>query len=252
MKAFFALIRNDSRLEKEDRGQRTFLGLIYSLLLYFLIFGGLNFTSEFIDLGFIIWFLVILTPFGNAIYLLNKEWQEGTTGWWLTLPYSRSLLLSAKCIASFWQVLKLYGILFVLTLIMPFIYSSVQPAFLRAQQPQFLHLLQACVNDLSWLLIISPFSIALGALILIISRSRWAPSSSFSWVGVGVGLLSNLYVAKALGLAPLNMLSNHNFEQGYYLSVNGSDFFTTLFISLGISALLFAFSVYLLNRHVEV
>ncbi|TGE38265.1 hypothetical protein E4K67_09875 [Desulfosporosinus fructosivorans] len=250
MKVFWALVRNDSKLEKDD--QRTFLNQVFSIFTIILVSAGLSWTAEFINLGFIVWCLLILTPFGNAIYLLNKEWQEGSTGWWLTLPYSKSVLLSAKCIASFWRVLKIYGILFATTLIMPFVYNSFQPAFLRAQQPQFLDLLQACAKDLSWLLIISPFSITLGALIVIISRSHWAHASSLSWTGVGFGILINLYVAKAFAISPLNNLSNRNLEQGYFLSVNESYFFTPLLISLTVSALMFIFSVYLLNRHVEV
>ena len=109
-----------------------------------------------------------------------------------------------------------------------------------------------CAKDLSWLLIISPFSIALGALIVIITRSHWAPASSLSLAGVGFGLLINLNVAKAFGISPLSKLSTRHLEQGYFLSVSGNNFFPTLLISLTISALLFAFSVYVLKYHVEV
>jgi uncharacterized membrane protein YczE len=84
---------------------------------------------------------------------------------------------------------------------------------------------------------------------VMVTRSHWIPSVLLFWIGLG--LLVNLYVAKALGLSPLSAPSVH-LEQGYYLSVNESDFSTIAFIVLAVSALLFAFSVYVLDRHVEV
>lgn len=251
MKVFLALVRNDSKFGKADPSllNRIYFGVALGL-------GQIGLTwathQGFINSGFVMWCFLISIPYVTASYLLNKEWQERTTGWWLTLPYSRSLLLSAKCVASFWRVLKIYAILFATTLIMMSLYNSMLPNFLRDQQPQFLDLLQACAKDLSWLLIISPFSILLGALMVIMARSHWLPATSLFWAGFGLGFLANLYVAMALGFSSLSTPSNLHLEQGYFLSVNESDFFTTLVISLTISALLFVFSVYLLRRHVEV
>lgn len=251
MKVFLALVRNDTKFGKADP---SYLNRMYFAVALFLGQLGLTWATRqgFINSGFVIWCFLISIPYVNASYLLNKEWQEGTTGWWLTLPYSKNLLLSAKCVASFWRVLKIYAIFFVTTQIMMLLYNSMLPNFLRDQQPQLLDLLQACAKDLSWLLIISPFSIMLGGLMIIMARSHWLPSATAFWAGFGLGLLTNLYVAKALGFSSLSKPPSVHFEHGYFLSVNGSDFFTTLLISLTISALLFVFSVYLLNRHVEV
>lgn len=249
MKVFWALVRNDSKFEKGDPRRGSSLNILSFIIVYTLGISGFLWADGqgFFNVGFIMWCFLISTPFGNSIYLLNKEWQAETTGWWLTLPYSRSLLLSAKCVASFLHVLMGYAFIFAYTLIMALISNSFQPVFLA--HPQLIDILQGCAIDLSWLLILSPFSILLGALIVIIIRSHWVDSTSLSWVGLG--LLANLYVAKALGILPQGVPSVRP-DQGYFLSVNGSDFFTPLFVSLAVSALLFAFSVYVLKWHVEV
>jgi len=249
MKAFLALVINDSKFEKGDLREKTLLNSIYAGIAGALAMGGLlwaNFRG-FVNGGFIMWCFLILIPYGNSIYLLNKEWQEGTTGWWLTLPYSRSFLLCAKCVASFWRVLMMYATLFATTQIMTLYSNSTRPDFLP--HPQLLDVFQACVKDLSWLLIVSPFSILLGALMVIITRSHWVSASLLFWAGFG--LLTNLYAAKAIGLSPLSTLPVYP-VQHYYLSMNGNDFYTTALIVLTTSALLFAFSVYVLDRHVEI
>ncbi len=249
MKAFWALVRNDSKLEQGDRRQRSLLNSIYFAIALTLGSQGLTWAAHqgFISGGFFIWCFLISIPYADSIYLNSKEWQEGTTGWWLTLPYSRSILLSAKIVASFWRVLKMYAIFFVSTLVMTLFYNFILPDFLF--HPQLLDLFQGYANVLAWLLVMSPFSILLGSLIVIIAKSYWAPAHSLSWIGLG--LLANLYVAMAFGLAPINT-SSALLKQGYFLSVNGTNYFTTLLISLAASTLLFAFSVYLLKRHVEV
>ncbi|MDO0823800.1 hypothetical protein [Desulfosporosinus nitroreducens] len=247
MKAFLTLVRNDSKLEKEDRRHRSLLSKVYAVFAVVLINAALTFSKGYIDIHLIIWCLLILTPFGSAILVVNKEWQEGTTGWWLALPYSRSLLLSAKWVASFWRVLKMYGIFFASILILASIYNLTLPVFLPKMQ--LLDLLQACARDLSWLIIISPFSIILGALMVIITRSHWIPVSLIFWVMFG--LMANLYVAEALGLSPQKGSFVSHSGQGFCLIINGSDFFTTFLISLAVSSLLFVFSVYLLKKHVE-
>lgn len=248
MKVFWTLVRNDSKFEKGDSRRRSLLNFLSYSIVTALGLGGFLWADHqgFFNGGFILWCFLISIPFGHSIYLLNKEWQVGTTGWWLTLPYSRSLLLSAKCVASFLRVLKDYAFIFAYTPMMVLIQYSNLPNFIP--HPQLTDVLQGCAKDLIWLLIISPFSILLGALIIIITRSHWVDSSSLSWFGLG--FLTNLYVANALGLSPLSKPSVHP-EQGYFLIVNGNDFFTTLLISLAVSALLFAISVYVLKHHVE-
>jgi len=250
MKVFWALVRNDSKFAKGNRLQNSALNSIcYGIVSALGLDGFLWADGQgFFNGGFILWCFLISIPFGHSIYLLNKEWQAGTTGWWLTLPYSRSLLLSAKCVASIVNVLKGYAFIFAFTLMMALISNSFEPDFLA--HPQLIDVLQGCAIDLIWLLIISPFSILLGALIVIITRSHWVDSSSLSWFGLG--LLANLYVAKALGISPRVVPAVIYQGQGYYLSVNGSDFFTSLLVSLAVSALLFVFSVYILKRHIEI
>lgn len=248
MKAFWALVNNDSKLEKGDSRQRSLLNSIYFAIALTLCSQGLTWATHqgFINGGFFIWCFLISIPYADSIYLHSKEWQEGTTGWWLTLPYSRTLLLCAKIVASFWRVLKMYAIFFGSALVMMIFYNLMLPDFLY--HPQLLNLFRGYAIVLAWLLVMSPLSILIGSLTLIIAKSYWAPAYYLSWIGLG--LLANLYVAMIFGLAPINT-SSALLEQGYFLSVNGTNYFTTLLISLAASALLFAFSVYLLKQHVE-
>lgn len=213
MKAFWALVRNDSKFDKGELRQRTLLNSIYYGIAWALGTGAFLWANVhgFINGGFLMWCFLISIPFGNSVYLLNKEWQGGTTGLWLALPYSRSFLLSAKCVASFFRVLMMYATLFAVTQIMTLFNYSALPDFIT--HPQLLDVLQACAKDLTWLLIISPFSILLGALMVIITRSHWVPVSPLFWVSFG--LLTNLYVANAIGLSPLNVPPVY-LEQGYY------------------------------------
>lgn len=252
MKVLLALINNDYKVfGKGYSRDRPLLEFSYSFLANVLIMVGLGWVTSqgFINPGFITWGLLSSIPFGVSISLLNKEWQEGTTGWWLTLPYSRSLLLSAKCVASFLLVLVIYAFTLAFTILVRFIKNSTQPAFVP--DIQLLDTFQHFAKDLTWMLMISPFSILLGALMVIIVRSHWVPKFSPFWGWVGIGFGGNLYVVNALGHSPLSASSVH-LKQGYFSSVNGSIFFTTLLVTLAVSAFLFAFSVYVLDRHVEV
>ncbi|WP_088187312.1 ABC transporter permease subunit [Desulfosporosinus sp. FKA] len=252
MKALWTLVRNDSKIfDKVYYRESSPLMGIYQGLANALVMGGLIWATSlgFINGGFVIWCVLISIPFVISFSILNKEWHDGTIGWWLALPYPRSLLLSAKCIASFLLLLESYIFILAIVLIQLFLINSTLPPFLP--HTQLLDAFQACSEDLSWLLIISPFSILLGTLIISFARSHWLPKFPIAWGGLGFGFIVNLYVVKVFGLLPLSTSSVHH-GQMHFISVNGSNFLTTLLFSLSISAILFAFSVYILTQHVEV
>ncbi|WP_088226360.1 ABC transporter permease subunit [Desulfosporosinus sp. FKB] len=252
MKVLWTLVRNDSKIfDKVYYPERSPVTSIYQGLANALMMGGLIWATSlgFITGGFVIWCVLISIPFVISFSILNKEWHEGTIGWWLALPYSKSLLLSAKFVASFLLVLESYVSILAIVLIQLFLINSTLPPFLP--HTQLLDAFQVCAKDLTWLLLISPFSILLGTLIVTFARSHWLPEFPIVWGSLGFGVIVNLYVVKAFGLLPSSSPSVHH-GQMHFISVNGSNFLTTLLLSLSISALLFAFSVYILNRHVEV
>ena len=76
--------------------------------------------------GFTIFYLFYI-PFGITLELLTREWKNGTVGWWLSLPYSRKLLLAAKSMAGFFRFIKLLLIFVIATAFLTILTINLHP-----------------------------------------------------------------------------------------------------------------------------
>lgn len=253
MNAFWALVRNDLQLKKRTIHQVSAWTKFYFGIAIIIGLGG--YTWGIIQ-GFLTWeyyylaflpFLIFL-PFAYSISMTSKEWRNGTMGWWLTLPYPRSFLLSAKCLASFLHFVKSMVLIVAVVIVLQLEAILIRPDLFTVQQ-LFRDLQFGAIDSLWEIILFSPLSILVGIVMAIVRRSHLKPALPLFWVGFM--LLANVYPAKALGLTPQNAPAGYPI-QGLHISMSGNGFITTLLFSLVVSALLFAFSTYILDRHVEV
>lgn len=251
MSVFWALVINDLKLKRRSILHASVWTKFYFSVAIVIGFGGntwgiLRGVNK-LDYYLLFAPFLIYFPFGYSMSSISYEWQNETIGWWLTLPYSRTFLLSAKWVASFLRFVKTIVLIFAVVIVL-----ELEAILLRPDLYTVQHLfrdLQFDTIGACYIILLSPLAILVGVTIAIVRRSHWKPASPLFWVGFI--LLSNVYSVKALGLTPQSAPNGYP-TQGIHLSMSGNGLLTTLLISLVASALLFAFSTYILDRHVEV
>lgn len=109
---FWALVRNDLKrdghhAEHWQSWQRFYIGLaiLVNVVLYsWAVLKGVM-KIELLLLAIPAFYFL---PIGFSWRVIKKEWHYGTSGWWLTLPYNRRLLLGAKAFAVFLHYLRTF------------------------------------------------------------------------------------------------------------------------------------------------
>lgn len=113
--------------------------------------------------------------------LTNREWSNSTAGWWLTLPYSRRVLVAAKAVSCLLNTILMIIIAYVLTLL-----SAMFGALLSSDfGMEFV--LQLLQDGWAWFgvfLLIAPFMIAFGILTATVTHSKWKPLVPLLWIGL--------------------------------------------------------------------
>ncbi|SEC40857.1 ABC transporter permease subunit [Paenibacillus sp. GP183] len=125
----------------------------------------------------------VLIAFGVAI--LKREWENETYGWWLTLPYSRLWLVSAKWIAAWLRMLVAVLSVFALLSIYALAISISLSLYTLAEVESFI------LTGLQWLLLMigfSPFLLAVSLLIAGTQFSSLRPLSPILWAGFVGGI----------------------------------------------------------------
>lgn len=129
-----------------------------------------------------IWYFTMGLPYiiffmGHG--LVKKEWDNETQGWWLTLPYSRNLLLGAKFFGSLFQVwVVLLGVYVVANIYA--IYLTLIQSSITAQD--FLHFMIVGVNWLFPLACVSPLIVSLGITTAVTPYTAIRPIVPLLWV----------------------------------------------------------------------
>jgi ABC-2 type transport system permease protein len=151
-----------------------FLIAAVAISLYFAAHNQLQLTR--------LWYVTLGLPYMiifMGVGILRREWENDTYGWWLTLPYPRMWLISAKWIASILQTITIILILFVVgSLYGLFISSTIQP-YTFADAASFI------IAGFNWFVMIiafSPFIIALGLLTVSTKFSTLRPISPILWI----------------------------------------------------------------------
>ncbi|RUS47996.1 ABC transporter permease subunit [Cohnella sp. AR92] len=209
---FSFLLRHELRLVTRRWTLRSWYwmylaGLTILALVALTIWGGTDqFKSDYLlfaCFAFPFFFCMI------AFRALKREWSDGTLGWWLTLPYSRSKLLLAKFAASLAQSLAI-AVLF-------FVALAVFEAYDVLLHGLSIDLLRRFVTQESeyflLLLISSPFMLALGLMMAAMGKSKLKMLKPLVWIAFG--LLGNLFnwVNGAVGSqtdGSLNLFDGHS------------------------------------------
>ncbi|THF75121.1 ABC transporter permease [Cohnella fermenti] len=117
-----------------------------------------------------------------AYRMIKREWSDGTVGWWLSLPYSRLRLLSAKLVASFAQSMAISVLFFAAVAVLELYYAAVNGVGFAA----FGRLLEQEGEYLLLLIVYSPMLLALGLLLGLLHKSSLKPLMPLFWILFGL------------------------------------------------------------------
>ncbi|GIP37001.1 hypothetical protein J31TS4_02810 [Paenibacillus sp. J31TS4] len=115
--------------------------------------------------------------------LFFREWKNGTVSWWLTLPYPRYRLMTAKYLAALLQNLLIYMAILLATLLLAG-YSMLLDDRYRLSDFG-----AALLKTVSWYgisLSIVPFMTVFGLLTAVVMSSRLKPLSPLFWIGFSI------------------------------------------------------------------
>ncbi|MEC4567637.1 ABC transporter permease subunit [Paenibacillus sp. CMAA1739] len=151
-----------------------FLIAAFTISLYFALHNQLELTR--------LWYVTLGLPYMivfMGVGTLRREWENDTYGWWLTLPYPRMWLISAKWIAAILQTIVVILILFVVGSIYALFISSIIQAYTFADAASFM------IAGLNWFVMIigfTPLVIAVGLLTASTKYSTLRPLSPILWI----------------------------------------------------------------------
>ncbi|AQR79509.1 ABC transporter permease subunit [Paenibacillus larvae] len=160
--------------------------LVYGFIGILLLIAILTYLNANIDLrpeGYM--YATFALPylfFMRSFILLKQEWKNGTIGWWLALPYSRSTLLAAKFTTGIIRIL----------VVLLIAWTGIQAIYLYTMLFQDLtlqdwfHFVQLSAECFLLLLIYAPFMSAFGVLTGVITFSRLKPVVPLLWIVYGI------------------------------------------------------------------
>ncbi|WP_206809414.1 ABC transporter permease subunit [Paradesulfitobacterium ferrireducens] len=252
MSALQALIRNDLHLHRQKRAHRSSArGFSFAamLIVFAAVTWGIYQGRVSLNSGFMLWltpvFLLIQVIVSFA--LITIEWRSGTAGWWLSLPYSREMLVGSKTVASFLVSVQSY--LLVLGVSSFFMIEAV---LIRPDQYSYEILwsyLKISGLGTLWYLCLSPVAALSGTLLGVVVKSRWKKAVPLFLVGVW--FLGNALVPWGI-LVGLNNMTNMKFPPAYsFLDNYGIMAALILVVPAVVSYGLYRLSAYVLEDKVE-
>ncbi|MGN7359414.1 ABC transporter permease subunit [Paenibacillus sp. SAF-054] len=217
------------------------LTAVIGFMTYFAIHDQLEINSIwYVTLGFP--YMVFFWGYGSV----KREWENDTYGWWLTMPYPRAKLITAKWLGIWLKLLIGIVITFAVVSAYVLLLSLVLPSYSLSDVGSFM------IAGIDWLALVAGFSpliIALGILISVVQSSSLRPISPVLWIVFmgGLGLIFQL---------PDSFISENMIQQGTeQMKVEWFPYPWELPIAMGISWILtyavLTFTAYLLENKLE-
>jgi len=177
-------------------------------------------------------FVIFVFPylaFMQAYMMVTKEWKDGTHGWWLTLPYSRSVLLRSKYASAFIRVIQYGLIAFAATWLIAMLVHIIQGNISADTLFQFT--MTETKTYLSMLILV-PFMIGFGLFGSVLRVTPWKPLMPFVWMIYGLS-------ANSISWVPAVILNNDGNSYFKFMQMPATGNIWLLFIgSLAVSCIL--------------
>ena len=195
---FWTLVRHEFSQNGDRRkmAKRKFSRkwwIIYIITCAIIGFGFITFLSFQKGYQLVnVWFFTLGLPymvFFCSFGIVKKEWNNGTQGWWLTLPYSRNRLVFAKYIAALFQVLLVVVAVYVAGIIMAIYLTLLQNHYSSGDLVTFV---TAGTAWLEILITTSPIILAFGLFTAAVHYTTLRPITPILWF-VFMGLGSFVY-----------------------------------------------------------
>jgi|GEM_PF-894210 len=184
--AFSYLIKHELKRRRPTRVCRKWVAAYAAIAAVILISAYAFLHVQITFKPEVLLFIIYVFPyfaFMQAYMMVSKEFKEGTHGWWLTLPYSRGVLLRSKYVAALIRIIQ-YGLLaFAATWVIT-IFTQIVQGNLSADS-----LYQFTITESKTYLamfILVPFMIGFGLFGSILRGTQWRPLLPLVWVTYGL------------------------------------------------------------------
>jgi len=251
MSVFLALVKNDLGVAKNRKKHNSFwrklymaLALVCGVVLYTVLLFYENVTPDFIRIAPT---FLIFAYFASTLGLVKREWQGNTVGWWLSLPYSRRLLLGAKLTAGFIRLLQGTVTVLVISVLLWLEGMILRPDIWNhySMPETFMEMGRMYAVMLS----VSPLMMIFGMLIFTVRYSRFSPATPLCWIMYS---LSVSFLFSTFFSTTFNMYSRSIWKFAIPgLSLNMT-YVLGIMATLIIAFLLFLLAEFILEKHVEV
>jgi ABC-2 type transport system permease protein len=241
---FIPLVKHELKWRRNMRKNRrrmprgwrlTYAAFFLILVLGFTTYGSLNGNIHLEGTWYFTWGLPFMI-FGISINRVNREWQNETIGWWLSLPYSRSKLITTKFVASLLMSLLMCIVIFILVTLFGLYVMLLNGNPIGSSEGLFL------LSGLKWFLLliaVSPFAASFGTFMGTLAHTKARPALPLLWVFFWV-------------MFPIMGMSGINFDIFNERSI-GFPFtefiILPILISWILAYILVRLSAYLLDRH---
>ncbi|MGG0811482.1 ABC transporter permease subunit [Paenibacillus alvei] len=236
LRAMFFLAKDElKRRSHKAKSNNNKWALVYWAIGIILLFVFITMNAKHFEPNSIL-IITIGFPYMTFVLgygLVKREWKNGTIGWWLTLPYSRSTLILSKWFVSSFMSFTFYVMAWLAMQLFVIYALLVKGTLSLAMYGVFLE------ESMIWygiIMLTIPVMSAFGILTSIVSRSSLKPLTPILWIvygltGNSIFLLTRLDRAQVSGdNVTFNILSVLSADQ---IGIIAAVFliFTILFIS---------------------
>ncbi|SDW27252.1 hypothetical protein SAMN05444487_102118 [Marininema mesophilum] len=199
------LIKNELRSKTRHRERSGSTSMpkkwitIYGALALVIVAGiatylGIQGETKFKEIWYFNWGMLFWAT-ARAGKSVQKEWDNETAGWWLSLPYSRGTLLTAKFFVNLIRWVKTSAVIYIALFI--FI------LYVMALEGKGSEIFDVLVKGGQWYVLfisLSPFAIGVGILNWVIRKSMFRPMFPLLWILslIVINILAWLFLTASL------------------------------------------------------